>query len=235
MPSEQSSESSGQSSSSQETRSQTSSQGGGRGYGGRGRGNGGRGNGGRGRGRGRDNRNQGGLGSSGATTGVSHSFKGPIKQLENYVFQTRAENPRHNQFQTTTEQLETYLSVEYKDNAEHIKFLLENLETPEITRPTKPKKSSDDFEKEAWKFQVKATIDAELKLRQTLVSVYAVIWGQCSPIMQAKLEALEEYDDMKEKSDVAQLLLEIRGICYQFESHICPTLHTTRHLKTTLR
>ena len=45
-----------------------------------------------------------------------------------------------------------------------------------------------------------------------MVAVYNIAWGQCSALMQNRLESLEDYNDMKRAHDVTKLLKEIRKI-----------------------
>ena len=58
-------------------------------------------------------------------------------------------------------------------------------------------------------------------------SYFSVIWGQCSPTMQSKLQSLDEYDARSEAHDCAWILQEIKGVTHKFEGtrYICMSLH----------
>jgi hypothetical protein len=49
-------------------------------------------------------------------------------------------------------------------------------------------------------------------------TLYSLVWGQCSDVMQARLEALDDYDAMSEKGDSLALLKAIRAQAYNFQS-----------------
>jgi hypothetical protein len=48
-------------------------------------------------------------------------------------------------------------------------------------------------------------------------AIYAIVWGQCSPMMQSKLKSLDHYDTKSIKCDCVWLLQEIEGITHRFE------------------
>jgi hypothetical protein len=48
-------------------------------------------------------------------------------------------------------------------------------------------------------------------------AIYAIVWGQCSPMMQSKLEPLENYEAKSHKCDCIWLIQEIQGITHRFE------------------
>jgi hypothetical protein len=50
-----------------------------------------------------------------------------------------------------------------------------------------------------------------------LKTAYAVIWGQCSEAMKAKLTSLDDFETKSHESDCAWILKEIKGITYCFE------------------
>lgn len=49
------------------------------------------------------------------------------------------------------------------------------------------------------------------------MAIHAVVWGQCSPMMQSKLESLEDFDTRNKTCDCIWLLKEIQGIAHRFE------------------
>ncbi len=46
---------------------------------------------------------------------------------------------------------------------------------------------------------------------------YASFWGQCSPMMQSKLESLDAYSTKSTACDCIWILKEIQGITHKFE------------------
>lgn len=49
--------------------------------------------------------------------------------------------------------------------------------------------------------------------------IFALIWGQCTEALQAKLQGLDNYDQLNEESDVLVLLKEMRKIAFNFQMH----------------
>jgi hypothetical protein len=47
--------------------------------------------------------------------------------------------------------------------------------------------------------------------------IYTTVWGQCSHIMQSKLELLDEYDIKSDKCDCIWFIKEIQRITHRFE------------------
>ena len=72
---------------------------------------------------------------------------------------------------------------------------------------------SNGFEEDikAWRKDVRS-------LNNTKRSLYNVVWGQCSPGMQARLRGLDGFETMQTEGNVTSLLHEIiRCISMQFE------------------
>ena len=151
-----------------------------------------------------------------------NGFKGATSGLNGNVFQTHSENPKPNQFQRTIEEFLVYSSKEYKDVADHLTVLFTELKTPMPTKPTALDDKASDIDKEGLKEDIKYWRKEERHLKNTLRSIFNVIWGQCSPLMQNKLEGIETYEVMKGDGDAASLLKAIKGISYDFESGRSP-------------
>ena len=47
--------------------------------------------------------------------------------------------------------------------------------------------------------------------------MYAVIWDQCSPSMQARMELLDNYVELSQSKDCIRLLREIKVSVFEFE------------------
>jgi hypothetical protein len=73
-------------------------------------------------------------------------------------------------------------------------------------------------ENELWKDAVKQIGKRLGQLDENIKTVYAIVWGQCTDIMQQKLEAANEYDEVKGSHDGLKLLTMIRDITYVFQT-----------------
>ena len=60
--------------------------------------------------------------------------------------------------------------------------------------------------------------------------VFSIIWGQCSPTMQSKLQSLDAYDARSDTNDCPWILQEIKEVTHKFEGtrYICMSLHDAR-------
>lgn len=60
--------------------------------------------------------------------------------------------------------------------------------------------------------EVKNNAKEKKTLETTIVSIFNIVWGQCSQLMKHQIMSLEEYDKKEKDGDVAWLLKEIRQI-----------------------
>jgi hypothetical protein len=198
--------------------------------GGRGRGRGGRG--GRSGGRGRSQPNAGSRSSN------RQRFKGNTEGMNGHVFQTPGESKNQTQFTKTMEALAEYAAKNFEYPGD-ILPLFTNLTIPTLQQPADP---TDDEAKspakmEIWKLKLKRFVEREDKLQDNLKASYAVIWGQCSEAMKAKLTSLPNYATFSKKHDCAAILKEIKAIMYRLEGETYVALslanahHTYRNIQ----
>ena len=116
-----------------------------------------------------------------------------------------------------------YCSTTYIQDAGLLEPLFSKLENPILLRPPKPTYSEDNEEKsleeEIYREEIKVYVKTKVSLKNTLHSLFSVIWGQCSQLLRSKLESKSEYEGIKENSDVSGLLKLIKTVVYQFETH----------------
>ena len=68
-----------------------------------------------------------------------------------------------------------------------------------------------------WIKKVDIYVERLTALDNNLRTIFTVIWGQCSNMMQTKLKALPEYDAKAKEKDCVWLLKEIKGIMNHFD------------------
>jgi hypothetical protein len=178
----------------------------------------GRGGGRSGRGRGHGSRNRGGR------TGTSHrsaaaTFKGNTDGMKGNVFQSHGENNDKQQFIKTVGVLGEHIDKTFlypQDVASVCKsFEIVTLVTPENL--TKDEYENDMAKKMIWETTMKTYIKRVELVKSNTRAIYAIVWGQCSPMMKSKLESLEEFELKDTERDCIWLLKEIQGITHQFE------------------
>ena len=67
-------------------------------------------------------------------------------------------------------------------------------------------------------------------LDTALASLYNVVWGQCSKLLQNKLKLSSNYTEFDNNSDVAALLREIKNLCSKIEENtsVYDALHESK-------
>jgi hypothetical protein len=89
---------------------------------------------------------------------------------------------------------------------------------PKIPKPTELEVSETNRLVIAiWETKVSAYCTCTDYLDSNLKTAYAVIWGQCSEAMKAKLTSLDDFETKSHESDCVWILKEIKGITYRFE------------------
>ena len=188
-----------------------------RGRQGRGRRNrGGRGDGNRGRGR---NSPSGNTNAKGRGRNPSNSsFKGNTDGMKGNVFQCHGETPDKQQFTKTLGVLEEHINKTFS----YPKDVASICKTFAMTPPEQPKNlekkvyEEDMGAKLMWETKMKTYMKRLESVEANSRAIYAIVWGQSSPLMQSKLESLEEFPTKSAACDCVWLLKEIRGITHKF-------------------
>ena len=173
-----------------------------------------------GRGRGRSgSRGRGNRHGSRATTTprVRSTFKGNTEEMNGHVFQCFNECEDKKHFSKTVEALGEYIAKKLKYPGDMVS-LTKDFVKPEIPKPTELEVSETNRLVIAiWEKKVSAYCTRTDYLDSNLKTAYAVIWGQCSEAMKAKLSSLDDFEAKSHESDCVWILKEIKGITYRFE------------------
>ena len=179
---------------------------------------------GRGRTSGRGRTRGGGRGNAGRGTGRPRStgFRGTTADMNGNVFECYDEQSDRRQFTKTVEALEGLVKKTLK-NSEDLKPLFATESTlPVLPTPPKPTKGPDgkepdDADVELWKEEIKALAKQKRVLRSNLSAIHAIIWGQCSEAMKARIKSLSEYEVKAAEDDCKWFLSNIQAITMQFD------------------
>ncbi len=181
-------------------------------------GRGGRGRGrssGRGQSRSRGNRIGRVSGAKSATT----TFLGNTDGMKGNVFQCHGETTNKQQFLKTVGVLEEHVNKTFaypQDIASVCKdFTLLALKQP--ANLTKAEYDEDMGKKMIWETTMKSYIKRTEMMESNVRAIYAIVWGQCSPMMLSKLESLDEFASKSQECDCIWFLKEIQGITHRFE------------------
>jgi hypothetical protein len=85
---------------------------------------------------------------------------------------------------------------------------------------TKKEYKEDMGKKMMWETSMKMYMKQTDLMGSNTRAIYAIVWGQCSPMMQSKIESLDHYDTKSTACDCVWLLHEIQGITHRFEGTI---------------
>ena len=138
--------------------------------------------------------------------------------MNSHVFQLQVERKQKGQFNDTMEQLQVYSSAMYKKEIKHLKILFTKLELPVIVKPEAPT-TGDPASDTYYREEVKQHIKDKKSLETTLASLYNVVWGQCSKLLQNKLKSRPNFTTIDDTSNVADLLIEIKTLSSKIEDN----------------
>jgi hypothetical protein len=82
---------------------------------------------------------------------------------------------------------------------------------------TKADYDTDMGKKMIWETSMKKHMKWKDLMESNTIAIHAIVWGQCSPMMQSKLESLEDFKAKNKSCDCVWLLKEIQGITHRFE------------------
>ena len=124
------------------------------------------------------------------------------------------EDKKH--FSKTVEALGEYIAKKLKYPGDMVS-LTKDFVKPEIPKPKELEVSETNWLVIAIWEKVSAYCTRTDYLDSNLKTAYAVIWGQCSKAMRAKLTSLNDFETKNHKKDCVWILKEIKCITYRFE------------------
>ena len=175
-----------------------------------------------------NNNNHNARGNQGGAHGATdkNTFRGNTKSLNGHIFSVYHENPDKRQFSKTIEALElhVYSSAVFK-YADDLEPLFQTHTMPILDKPSQP----DDYDANSavdvqiLKQEVNDYMERRKALRVNLRALWKIIWGQCTPALQAELSALpvfkeNEYPPNNDNANCAWLLTQIKNIRTRFAS-----------------
>lgn len=150
-------------------------------------------------------------------------FIGASSKMLGYVFQANGEQFKRGQFKDTLDMLKIYASENYTKDVRKMESLFgDDIRTPVIQEPEEPKirKGNTAITKSQEKIydaKIAAFVKEEKSMEDSLTALYNITWGQCSAMMQNRLESLLDYKIINKYADVATLLKEIRNISNELQ------------------
>ena len=138
--------------------------------------------------------------------------------MNGHVFECYDEQTDRRQYTKTVEALMEYAKKNLKC-AEDLKPLFATeMKTPTLAKPTKPGATADEVDLAIWNEEVRDHAQRKRVLRGNLAAIQAVIWGQCSEAMKAKIKSLDGYENSMADDDCEWMLKNIKAVTMQFDA-----------------
>ena len=134
------------------------------------------------------------------------------------VFECYNEQSDRRQYARTVEELEGYVRKHLKNPEDVMSLFAMTPKLPVLEKPPDPGPDADEGDRELWKEDLKDLSKRRRILRGNLMAVQAVIWGQCSDAMKAKIKSISGHEEKLEESDCHWLLNNIRNVTMQFDA-----------------
>ena len=137
--------------------------------------------------------------------------------MNGHVFQCFNECNNKKQFSKTVAAVGEYIAKKIKYPGD-MDSLTKDLVLPTIPEPEElDPEETNLLVKAIWNKKVTSYCTRTDYLESNLKTAYAVIWGQCSKAMKAKLTSLDDFKTKSHDSDSIWILKESKGITYGFE------------------
>ena len=117
-----------------------------------------------------------------------HELKGATMELKDNVFACFSESNDPTRYEKTMEALETNVATKFCDGGD-MNWLIKNLEEFVIPMPKEPLRPHTQLETDIYKEEIKQYVSRKSKYEANKISLYSIVWGQCTDGMQTKLES----------------------------------------------
>jgi hypothetical protein len=161
--------------------------------------------------------NRGGRTRSNTTSTSRTLFKGDTEDMNGNVFQCYEEQVDRRQYAKTIEALDAYVKKKLTYSADLAPLFAAKMGVPIIDLPSDLAAGAGDTMKMIFAEEVKEYVKRTRVLASNIATVFAVIWGQCSENMKARLKTHDSYADKAAKNDCFWILRQIKSVTLQFD------------------
>jgi len=96
------------------------------------------------------------------------------------------------------------------------------MEIPTYPTPTAPPHGVDSGVLRKWEKSIDGIIKREDILKVNTKTLFSLIWGQCTEVLHAKIEAVPGFEDVSHEADSLKLLVLLKKETYNFQSQKNP-------------
>jgi hypothetical protein len=139
--------------------------------------------------------------------------------MKGNVFQCHGESTNKQQFLKTVGVLDEHINKTFS-YPQDIASICRTFQVVKLTQPTnltKEEYAKDMGKRMIWQTYMKSYMKRTDMMESNMRGIYAIVWGQCSPMIQSKLKSLDHYSTKSIECDCIWLLKEIQGITHRFE------------------
>jgi hypothetical protein len=152
-------------------------------------------------------------------------FKGNCEDLRGHVFD--CSNARQaDMFSKTTKAIAGHVGKTYR-YGNNVRLAVQNLTAMVMDIPKDLANTATNAQKRIWEKKINKFVKRELYFEENMQTLYSLIWGQCSDVMQARVEALSDYDTMSESGNSLALLNAIKAQACIFRARRTRQTHCT--------
>ena len=127
-------------------------------------------------------------------TVTSTKFDGKCDDLKGHIYDC-SDTKQSDIFATTTKEIAGYVGRTYKYGGD-ICIAVETLAITTFEVPTDPPANCTKTENRIWEKSVDEHVRRIGYLTENIKTLYSLVWGQCSDIMQQKIEASADFATM---------------------------------------
>jgi GTP:adenosylcobinamide-phosphate guanylyltransferase len=111
----------------------------------------------------------------------------------------------------TTKEIRKYVGCTCRYGSD-VRRALQTLAMPIMIVPADPAVGAPRSIEQMWEKKIDEFVKREAALKENLRTLYTFVWGQCTEIVWARLEALDNYGAMSEEFNSLALLKVIKSI-----------------------
>ena len=150
----------------------------------------------------------------------STKFEGLCEGLKGSIYDC-SDAKQADMFVKTTKEIAAYAGRTMKFGG-NMRIAIETLKMPVFPIPADLPTDASMAVTELWKDSLKLLGKWISYLDENNRTLYTIVWGQCTDILQQKLESTEGFTDAWEQGQGLNLLMMIKNITYSFQSQNYP-------------
>jgi hypothetical protein len=152
--------------------------------------------------------------NAGNTQPNKKKFVGGNINLQEKTFELTSSRDCVHQYAETVKAIADYVGQEYTHGGD-IRFMIENLQDYNFTRPPDPPNGASQYEIESWKKQLDMYWKRRGIYMDNKMKLFSLIWGQSSKTTQSKVETHQNFATCKNDYDSLGLLRILREFVFR--------------------